>query len=100
MATTREKRQALRKMLTEPGGHAAPGTHDVISALLVERAGFDLVHISGAGSHRSAGFPDMGLLTLTEQVARATLIADAVGLPVLADCETGHGNVLNTIRAV
>jgi 2-methylisocitrate lyase-like PEP mutase family enzyme len=66
----------------------------------VERAGFDLIHISGAGSHRASGFPDMGLLTLTEQVARATQIADAVSLPVLADCETGHGNVINTVRAV
>lgn len=100
MATVQQKRQALRKILTEPGGHTAPGTHDVISALLVERAGFDVIHISGAGSHRSAGFPDMGLLTLTEQVARATLIADAVSLPVVADCETGHGNVVNTVRAV
>ncbi|HZT08032.1 MAG TPA: isocitrate lyase/PEP mutase family protein, partial [Chloroflexota bacterium] len=100
MTTAKEKRQALRRMLNEPGGHVAPGTHDVISALLVERFGFDLVHISGAGSHRAAGFPDMGLLTLTEQVARATLIADAVTLPVIADCETGHGNVVNTVRAV
>ncbi len=100
MSTVKEKRQALRRMLSEPGGHTAPGTHDVISALLVERFGFDLIHISGAGTHRAAGFPDMGLLTLTEQVARATLIADAVTLPVLADCETGHGNVVNTVRAV
>jgi 2-methylisocitrate lyase-like PEP mutase family enzyme len=100
MPTVKEKRQALRRMINSPGGHVAPGTHDVISALLIERFGFDLVHISGAGSHRAAGFPDMGLLTLTEQVARATLIADAVTLPVIADCETGHGNVVNTVRAV
>jgi 2-methylisocitrate lyase-like PEP mutase family enzyme len=95
-----EKRRAFRGLLEGPGGHPAPGTYDVISALLVERAGFDVIHVSGSGSHRSAGFADVGLLTLTEQVARATLIADAVGLPVLADCETGHGNVVNTVRAV
>jgi 2-methylisocitrate lyase-like PEP mutase family enzyme len=100
MATVQEKRQALRKMINEPGGHVAPGTHDVISALLVEKFGFDLVHISGAGSHRASGFPDMGLLTLNEQVSRVTQIADAVNLPVIADCETGHGNVVNTVRAV
>lgn len=100
MPTAQEKRLALRKMLSEPGGHTAPGTHDVISALLVEKFGFDLIHISGAGAHRASGFPDMGLLTLNEQVARAAMIADAVRLPVIADCETGYGNVLNTVRAV
>jgi 2,3-dimethylmalate lyase len=100
MATTREKRQNLRKMINSPGGHVAPGTHDAISAMLVEKFGFDLIHISGAGSHRASGYPDMGLLTLGEQVSRVTMIADAVSLPVIADCETGHGNVVNTVRAV
>src|SRR6266508_362209 len=87
MATVAEKRTAFKELISKPGGHTAPGTYDVISALLVERAGFDLVHVSGSGTHRSAGCPDMGMLTLTEQVARATLIADAVSLPVLSDCE-------------
>jgi 2-methylisocitrate lyase-like PEP mutase family enzyme len=100
MSSVQDKRRAFRALLEGPGGHAAPGTYDVISALLVERAGFDVIHVSGSGTHRSAGFADIGLLSLTEQVARATLIADAVGLPVLADCETGHGNVVNTVRAV
>src|SRR5688572_26721215 len=100
MATTREKRQNLRRMINSPGGHVAPGTHDAISAMLVEKFGFDLIHISGAGSHRASGYPDMGLLTLGEQVSRVTMIADAVSLPVIADCETGHGNVVNTVRAV
>jgi 2,3-dimethylmalate lyase len=100
VATVAEKRKRFRDMLGAPGGHVAPGTYDVISALLVERAGFDLVHISGNGTHKAAGFPDAGILTLTEQAYRAGLIADAVDLPVLADCETGHGNVVNTVRAV
>jgi 2-methylisocitrate lyase-like PEP mutase family enzyme len=100
MATVQEKRKAFQQILHGPGGHPAPSSYDVMGALLVERAGFDLVHISGSGVHRSLGFPDQGLLTLTEQAARAALIADAVNLPVLADCETGHGNLVNTTRAV
>lgn len=100
MKTVQEKRKAFHDLLHGPGGHLAPSSYDVIGALLVQRAGFDVIHISGNGVHRSSGFADIGLLSLTEQVARATLIADAVDLPVFADCETGHGNVVNTVRAV
>lgn len=100
MATVAEKRKAFQQILRGPGGHPAPSSYDVMSALLIQRAGFDVVHISGSGVHRSLGFPDQGLLTLTEQAARAALIADAVDVPVLADAETGHGNLVNTTRAV
>jgi 2-methylisocitrate lyase-like PEP mutase family enzyme len=68
--------------------------------MLVERAGFSVVHISGSSSHRSAGFGDVGLLTLTEQAARATMIADSVSIPVIADADTGFGNAISVVRTV
>ena len=76
VATT-EKRKALRKMMQGPGCHIAPSCNDGIQARLVEWLGFPLVHISGSGQHRSLGFADAGLLTLTEMVNRAREIADA-----------------------
>src|SRR5579871_4544117 len=42
MATVRQKRQAFQEILHGPGGHPAPSSYDVMSALLVERAGFDV----------------------------------------------------------
>src|SRR5262249_52765368 len=73
---------------------------DGIQARLVEWLGFPLVHISGSGQHRSLGFADAGLLTLTEMINRAREIVNAVQLPIVSDAETGYGNVVNVTRAV
>src|ERR671919_3247435 len=99
-ATATEKRKALRGMLQGPICHMAPSCNDGIQARLVEWLGFPLVHISGSGQHRSHGFADAGLLTLTEMIERAREIADAVNLPIVSDAETGYGNVVNVTRAV
>jgi len=98
--TAAEKRQALKTMLAEPLCHIAPSCNDGIQARLVEWLGFPLVHISGSGQHRSLGFADAGLLTLTEMVNKAREIVDAVIIPVVSDCETGYGNAVNVTRAV
>src|ERR1044071_3660945 len=95
-----EKRQALKKMLDEPTCHIAPSCNDGIQARLVEWLGFPLVHISGSGQHRSLGFADAGLLTLTEMVNRAREIVDAVNIPIVSDCETGYGNAVNVVRTM
>lgn len=95
-----EKRKALRAMMQEAVCHIAPSCNDGIQARLVEWMGFPLVHISGSGQHRSLGFADAGLLTLTEMVGKAREIADAVNLPIVSDCETGYGNAVNVTRAV
>lgn len=100
MESPQQKREALAKILKGGGCETAPSAYDALSAKLIARAGFSVLHISGSGVHRSYGFGDVGLLSLTEQVARATVIADAVGIPVIADAETGHGNAVNVVRTV
>jgi 2-methylisocitrate lyase-like PEP mutase family enzyme len=95
-----EKRKALRAMMQEAVCHIAPSCNDGIQARLAEWLGFPLVHISGSGQHRSLGFADAGLLTLTEMVNKAREIVDAVNLPIVSDCETGYGNAVNVTRAV
>jgi 2-methylisocitrate lyase-like PEP mutase family enzyme len=99
-STAAEKRTALRRMLQEPTCHIAPSCNDGIQARLVEWLGFPLVHISGSGQHRSLGFADAGLLTLTEMVNRAREIVDAVNIPIVSDGETGYGNAVNVVRSV
>jgi 2-methylisocitrate lyase-like PEP mutase family enzyme len=56
--------------------------------------------MTGAGTAAAKGFPDYGLLTLTEMVENASVIARSVSLPVLADADTGYGNELNVTRTV
>jgi 2,3-dimethylmalate lyase len=98
--TAAEKRQALKTMLAEPLCHIAPSCNDGIQARLVEWLGFPVVHISGSGQHRTLGFADAGLLTLTEMVDKAREIVDAVNIPIVSDCETGYGNAVNVTRSV
>jgi methylisocitrate lyase len=78
----------------------APGAFDGLSARLIERAGFPLIYATGGGIARSMGYPDLGLLTMSEVIARVKNIVDVTKIPVLADADTGYGNALNVMRAV
>ena len=93
-------RKTLRALLAHPGYHMAPGAYDPLTARLVEAAGFNVVYITGGGFSRANGFPDMGLLTLTEVVAGLARVVDSVGIPVIADMDSGYGNAMNVIRSV
>ncbi len=90
----------LRQLLAAGRTVVAPGVFDGLSARLVEQAGFAAAYASGGAIARSAGVPDLGLLSLSEIVARLDTIVDSVGIPVIADADTGYGNALNVQRAV
>jgi 2-methylisocitrate lyase-like PEP mutase family enzyme len=78
----------------------APGAYDGMTAKLVEGAGFPAVYMTGAGTAATLGYPDFGLLTMTEMVANAATLARSVNIPVIADADTGYGNELNVTRTV
>lgn len=79
----------------------APGAYDGLSARLAARAGAHAVYMTGFGLSGSVlGMPDVGLLTATEMAARAGAMAEAAGVPLIADGDGGHGGVLNVARTV
>src|SRR5207253_3827402 len=90
----------FRDLMRRDGMVVAPGAYDCITARLIERAGFDAVYMTGAGTAATLGYPDFGLVTMSEMVANAGRIAAAVELPVIADADTGYGNELNVFRTV
>lgn len=91
----------LRNLLAGNKIIVAPGAHDALTAKIIERTGFPVVYMTGYGQAAShLGKPDVGLLTLTEMVARAGNIVEAVNVPVIADADTGFGNAVNVIRTV
>ena len=94
--------QAARfhELLRRSGMLMAPGAYDCITAKLIAHAGFEAVYMTGAGTAAALGYPDFGLLTMSEMVANARRIAAAVDLPVIADADTGYGNELNVFRTV
>jgi 2-methylisocitrate lyase-like PEP mutase family enzyme len=79
----------------------APGVADALNARLVRKHGFEALYMTGAGTSAvRLGMPDVGLLTMTEMVDNAARIAEAAGLPLIADADNGYGGVLNVRRTV
>ncbi len=90
----------LRALLKTEAMVIAPGAYDGLTAKLVAQAGFPAVYMTGAGTSVSHGYPDFGLLTMSEMVENAGRIVRAVDVPVVADADTGYGNELNVFRTV
>ena len=93
-------RQQMRRLIAQPGYTIVPGAYDTLTARLVEAAGFAAVYLTGGGYSRASGYPDLGLMTLGENVRFIGMTVEAVGIPVVADADTGYGNALNVIRTV
>jgi phosphoenolpyruvate phosphomutase len=74
------------------------GAHDALSAKLAEEAGFDAIWASGFGISAVQAVPDANILTLTETLEAVRRMVDAVGIPVIADCDNGYGNAINVMR--
>ena len=91
----------LRALLARPGCVVAPGVADAFAARLVALEGFEAIYMTGFGTSLTRlGLPDVGLLTASEMVDNAYRIADASGLPLVADADTGYGNPINTRRTI
>jgi 2-methylisocitrate lyase-like PEP mutase family enzyme len=91
---------SLRALLARPGLTIAPGAYDAIGARLIEQAGFAAAYMTGAGTSMARGYPDFGLLTMSEMVDNAATMARSIGIPLIADADTGYGNELNVTRTV
>jgi methylisocitrate lyase len=95
-----QRRRALRDGLASGRLLRFPGAFNPLSALLIERFGFEGVYVSGAVLSASLGLPDVGLTTLSEVAARSHEVARSTELPTLVDADTGFGEPLNAARTV
>src|SRR5947199_7538657 len=93
-------RQELRRLIDQRGYTMVPGAYDTLTARLVEAAGFAAVYLTGGGFSRASGYPDLGLLTMSENAHFIAQTVEAVAIPVIADADTGYGNAINVIRTV
>src|SRR5919109_3747472 len=99
-ATAMTRSRRLRELLQRAGLLVAPGAYDCITARTIAQAGFEAVYMTGAGTAATLGYPDYGLLTMSEMADNAGRIAASVDVPVIADADTGYGNELNTTRTI
>lgn len=90
----------LKPLLSGSTVALAAGAHDALSAKLAEEAGFEAIWASGFGISAVQAVPDANILTLTETLDAVRRMADAVGIPVIADCDNGYGNAINVMRTV
>ncbi len=91
----------LRDQIMAPDIAVMPGVYDALSGMLAEQAGFETVFTSGfsiAGTQ--LGRPDLGLLTMPENIDQIRTIVGRLSIPLVADLDTGYGNALNVQRTV
>jgi 2-methylisocitrate lyase-like PEP mutase family enzyme len=93
--------KALREMLEKPEIVVAPGCYDVLSARLVEQAGFKAAFMTGFGASGSIlGQPDYGLMTMNEMLTVCANMTSVLNIPLIGDVDTGYGNPLNVYRTI
>jgi 2-methylisocitrate lyase-like PEP mutase family enzyme len=91
----------LKQRLQQAEILIAPGVYDAFSALMVERAGFEAMYLSGASvAYTRLGAPDIGLVSFAEVCETVATIRERSKLPMIVDADTGFGNALNVQRTV
>ena len=94
------KRSSRLRQLMDQGVVLAPGVYNALFAKAVEHTGFDAIYVTGFGTAARYGYPDVGLITQTEMVQNLRHICRATTIPVVADADTGYGNIINVRRTV
>ena len=101
MQSNHRSAERFRALLAAPEGIELPGCFDALSAMLLERAGFPAVFMSGYGVAASLlGNPDIGLTSLVETALMTRNVSEAVRVPVVVDADNGYGNEDNVVRTV
>jgi len=92
---------SLKQRFATPGIVVAPGIYDGLSAMLVEQSGFEAAYLSGASiCYTRFGFPDIGLVSVSEAIDTLAAIRERATIPVIVDIDTGFGNALNVQRTI
>ncbi|MGE0725516.1 MAG: isocitrate lyase/phosphoenolpyruvate mutase family protein, partial [Alphaproteobacteria bacterium] len=94
------KRATFRAKLQQKPLTAIIGAHNPLGARLAEEAGFDGIWASGFELSASMGVPDSSIVTMTQHLDMTRAMDAAIGVPVVADLDTGFGNAVNVIHAV
>lgn len=101
MAANKRSTQQIRELMARPGIIRSVGAHDVMTALILEQAGFESVFIGGFGASASLfGLPDLNFLGMTEMADAVRRMAHRISVPLIADGDTGHGDLHNVMRCV
>jgi 2-methylisocitrate lyase-like PEP mutase family enzyme len=91
----------FREKLATGKFFVVPGIQDMITAVIANKVGFDLVYGTGYWLTASAwGLPDAGIATYTEMRGRMETLVRSSNAAVIADGDTGYGGLLNVHHTV
>ena len=91
----------LRRKLDAGEFFVAPGMQDMISTVVANKVGFDIVYGTGYWMTASAlGLPDAGIATYTQMLDRMATLVKTSNAAVIADADTGYGGLLNVHHTV
>ena len=93
-------RKTIKHLIESKDLAVGVGARDALEAKLIENAGFDFIWASGFDISASYALPDASLISMKQLLETARSMSEVVGIPILADCDTGFGNVNNLIYAV
>jgi 2-methylisocitrate lyase-like PEP mutase family enzyme len=95
------KAARLRQLLRDARPLVSPGVYDGYSIRLVEAMGFKTAATTGAGlTNARLVQPDVGILSLLENVDACRNLARSVSIPLTADADTGYGNAVTVYHTV
>jgi 2-methylisocitrate lyase-like PEP mutase family enzyme len=91
----------MRNLLRDERTVISPGVYDGYSILMVEAMGFKTAGVSGSAlSNSLIGQPDIGIMSLRENVDACRHLARSVSIPLMADADTGYGNAVSVYHVV
>ncbi|MEC7512712.1 MAG: isocitrate lyase/PEP mutase family protein, partial [Pseudomonadota bacterium] len=97
---TDQKNAPLLEKLASGSQIIGPGVYDGLSARIADASGFDVLYLSGYGVSASLlAKPDNGFLSASDMEARIKSLADVLHTPLIADADTGFGNIAKTVSA-
>lgn len=91
---------SFRAVLAEHPLTRIAGAHSPLGGVIAEQVGFQAVWASSFEISAARCLPDASLLSMTEYLEAAANIQKALGVPVVADCDTGYGNSMNVAYMV
>ena len=94
-------RSIVREKLNAGEFIFAPGIQDMITAVVANKVGFDVVYGSGYWLTASGmGLPDAGIASFTQMLDRMSTLVQSSNAAVVADADTGYGGLLNVHHTV
>ncbi|MEE9590074.1 MAG: isocitrate lyase/phosphoenolpyruvate mutase family protein [Hyphomicrobiaceae bacterium] len=91
----------LRERLEQPQILVVPGGGSPLELRQIEESGFDAAYVSGyATAAARFGVPDVGLIAYAEIEDVVLAVRQVTDLPLIVDCDTGYGDVVNVERTV